>query len=106
MAFGQQGDVKHPRAPRRARKGDLVGKYRLACPGTALNNIGRAFNEAAVQDAIETFDARSEEHTSELQSLMRNSYAVFCLKKKKKPNPQHDLLQQNNKIIKETKPHR
>src|SRR3546814_8040179 len=28
--------------------------------------------------------ARSEEHTSELQSLMRNSYAVFCLKKKKK----------------------
>src|SRR3546814_7568812 len=27
-------------------------------------------------------DARSEEHTSELQSLMRTSYAVFCLKKK------------------------
>src|SRR3546814_10588892 len=36
---------------------------------------------------------RSEEHTSELQSLMRNSYAVFCLKKKKK--------KQKNK----TKPH-
>src|SRR3546814_9715860 len=32
---------------------------------------------------------RSEEHTSELQSLMRNSYAVFCLKKKK-------LTQTNN----------
>src|SRR3546814_7144815 len=30
------------------------------------------------------FDKRSEEHTSELQSLMRISYAVFCLKKKKK----------------------
>src|SRR3546814_7778545 len=29
---------------------------------------------------------RSEEHTSELQSLMRTSYAVFCLKKKKKTN--------------------
>src|SRR3546814_6326674 len=28
--------------------------------------------------------SRSEEHTSELQSLMRNSYAVFCFKKKKK----------------------
>src|SRR3546814_7212066 len=28
--------------------------------------------------------ARSEEHTSELQSLMRNTYAVFCLKKKNK----------------------
>src|SRR3546814_8869011 len=31
---------------------------------------------------------RSEEHTSELQSLMRISYAVFCLKKKKNPNEQ------------------
>src|SRR3546814_2015434 len=31
---------------------------------------------------------RSEEHTSELQSLMRNSYAVFCLKKKKKIDSQ------------------
>src|SRR3546814_19612723 len=31
----------------------------------------------------EEFVVRSEEHTSELQSLMRNSYAVFCLKKKK-----------------------
>src|SRR3546814_6874573 len=30
---------------------------------------------------------RSEEHTSELQSLMRISYAVFCLKKKKKISP-------------------
>src|SRR3546814_1863192 len=28
-------------------------------------------------------ESRSEEHTSELQSIMRNSYAVFCLKKKK-----------------------
>src|SRR3546814_8490598 len=33
-----------------------------------------------------TFDLRSEEHTSELQSLMRISYAVFCLKKKKQKN--------------------
>src|SRR3546814_9531981 len=36
---------------------------------------------------------RSEEHTSELQSLMRNSYAVFCLKKKKEHVELHtDLL--------------
>src|SRR3546814_4725324 len=35
---------------------------------------------------IETLVKRSEEHTSELQSLMRNSYAVFCLKKKNKKN--------------------
>src|SRR3546814_5847367 len=32
---------------------------------------------------IEEGEVRSEEHTSELQSLMRSSYAVFCLKKKK-----------------------
>src|SRR3546814_8996246 len=32
---------------------------------------------------------RSEEHTSELQSLMRISYAVFCLKKKTNTNPQN-----------------
>src|SRR3546814_8613436 len=38
---------------------------------------------------------RSEEHTSELQSLMRSSYAVFCLKKKKK-----------NKITPDTYTHR
>src|SRR3546814_3748627 len=34
----------------------------------------------------DTFDARSEEHTSELQSLMRISYAVFCLQKKTNTN--------------------
>src|SRR3546814_2311994 len=33
-------------------------------------------------------DYRSEEHTSELQSLMRHSYAVLCLKNKNKPNAQ------------------
>src|SRR3546814_9491547 len=33
--------------------------------------------------------ARSEEHTSELQSLMRSSYAVFCLKKKKRLTKRH-----------------
>src|SRR3546814_3910210 len=34
-------------------------------------------------EAVDGVGARSEEHTSELQSLMRISYAVFCLKKKK-----------------------
>src|SRR3546814_3581367 len=37
---------------------------------------------------IEEIAARSEEHTSELQSLMRISYAVFCLKKKKNKDTQ------------------
>src|SRR3546814_2298248 len=36
-------------------------------------------------------EIRSEEHTSELQSLMRNSYAVFCLKKKTKQNTQNSI---------------
>src|SRR3546814_5073333 len=39
---------------------------------------------------------RSEEHTSELQSLMRISYAVFCLKKKKTENKHNNQL---NKMI-------
>src|SRR3546814_3350316 len=38
----------------------------------------------------EKLTIRSEEHTSELQSLMRISYAVFCLKKKKKTNITQD----------------
>src|SRR3546814_1124114 len=36
--------------------------------------------------------SRSEEHTSELQSLMRISYAVFCLKKKKQQKDKHNKL--------------
>src|SRR3546814_2414547 len=39
-----------------------------------------------VEEMITGLSARSEEHTSELQSLMRSSYAVFCLKKKIKSN--------------------
>src|SRR3546814_4506005 len=45
--------------------------------------------------------SRSEEHTSELQSLMRISYAVFCLKKKKKKKnnnkPKRNKCKHNNK---------
>src|SRR3546814_2483836 len=42
---------------------------------------------------------RSEEHTSELQSLMRISYAVFCLKKKKINTEQRRTNKQSYKII-------
>src|SRR3546814_7559780 len=42
-------------------------------------------------------DRRSEEHTSELQSLMRISYAVFCLKKKKKKKKINNKNTNNNK---------
>src|SRR3546814_6051576 len=42
-----------------------------------------AVNCGAIPRELLESELRSEEHTSELQSLMRNSYAVFCLKKKK-----------------------
>src|SRR3546814_4899497 len=42
---------------------------------------------------------RSEEHTSELQSLMRISYAVFCLKKKKKNHNKHQKIYNNKPYI-------
>src|SRR3546814_3382937 len=46
--------------------------------------IGRALDAAELREdwLSQLAKARSEEHTSELQSLMRISYAVFCLKKK------------------------
>src|SRR3546814_4666410 len=48
-----------------------------------MDNLG-SHKSQVVRDAISAAGARrSEEHTSELQSLMRISYAVFCLKKKK-----------------------
>src|SRR3546814_10273407 len=43
-------------------------------------------------------DKRSEEHTSELQSLMRISYAVFCLKKKKQTNSNNIILHDDTYI--------
>src|SRR3546814_5588240 len=49
----------------------------------------RAFEAGAVAEVVFRLQHRSEEHTSELQSLMRISYAVFCLKKKKTTTTQH-----------------
>src|SRR3546814_2079176 len=59
-----------------------AGSLRILRPGARA-----AHGVSAVQR-----HRRSEEHTSELQSLMRNSYAVFCLKKKKMPHPNHRRL--------------
>src|SRR3546814_3479881 len=53
-----------------------AGVVRTRCEGTAhMNKLRR--------EELDRRFPRSEEHTSELQSLMRISYAVFCLKKKK-----------------------
>src|SRR3546814_6559474 len=46
---------------------------------------------------------RSEEHTSELQSLMRISYAVFCLKKKKNKHKYHNYIYKTHTPHKHTK---
>src|SRR3546814_3144305 len=45
-------------------------------------NSGRRLQDGTVSFEFKEEEKRSEEHTSELQSLMRISYAVFCLKKK------------------------
>src|SRR3546814_7797357 len=49
-----------------------------------VTKLGRLELQSEETKHAENFRKRSEEHTSELQSLMRISYAVFCLKKKKK----------------------
>src|SRR3546814_7852199 len=53
--------------------------FHLAACGKPHGHPGNA-----IESPLDIKVARSEEHTSELQSLMRISYAVFCLKKKKK----------------------
>src|SRR3546814_2620962 len=50
----------------------------------ALNWPGRWYNPAKGRSISDVAEAKIGRHTSELQSLMRISYAVFCLKKKKK----------------------
>src|SRR3546814_3102548 len=62
---------------------------------TTTNKLGQIGEQTRTNSAVLPYGnswppylpARSEEHTSELQSLMRISYAVFCLKKKKKRKP-------------------
>src|SRR3546814_5319300 len=86
-------DLDHARAeitePQRARRaGEELAEIEH-------RHTGERHDETAVGRAV-LLDHRSEEHTSELQSLMRISYAVFCLKNKKnitphtKTNPQPD----------------
>src|SRR3546814_5235887 len=88
----------HPRARDLAR--DRVFVYRLDLEGKALRHVGAAEMRPGAGPRHLTFhptlplvfvaneldSTRSEEHTSELQSLMRISYAVFCLKKKRANN--------------------
>src|SRR3546814_3901000 len=80
-------------APYQATVSALVSTVRrfLACISSAITI--RTYRITA------KIHSRSEEHTSELQSLMRISYAVFCLKKKKK----HVTNINTNQRLKHTK---
>src|SRR3546814_4827040 len=66
-----------------ARQGLMLAGKEVELKFEARNLTGRNYQE--VQESGDNriyFNRRTEEHTSELQSLMRTSYAVFCLKKK------------------------
>src|SRR3546814_6474451 len=81
------------RRPPRSTRTDTLFPYTTLFRSRNVQNLLHHVDLAADavderQDEVEAGpqhhgEARSEEHTSELQSLMRNSYAVFCLKKKK-----------------------
>src|SRR3546814_6483040 len=67
--------------------GEIVAvpkEFRSSSPGALRAELAQFSMGAEATDALHIWCRdRSEEHTSELQSLMRISYAVFCLKKKK-----------------------
>src|SRR3546814_3514130 len=72
----------------------IAGQYQKRDGWTKNIGIGddaddlnsRALRVSLLLEPFEGLKNRSEEHTSELQSLMRSSYAVFCLEKKKVTN--------------------
>src|SRR3546814_4770201 len=72
---------------------DLAPAHDIALSLTLFDNRV----EHAVANVTLTPTLRSEEHTSELQSLMRISYAVFCLTKKRKTKKQSYRLEQHNR---------
>src|SRR3546814_7786156 len=69
-------------APPRLAAGTAV--RRAAAAAVGIRRAGRRSARGRRLSVRQTHPARSEEHTSELQSLMRISYAVFCLKKKRR----------------------
>src|SRR3546814_5946403 len=83
------GRWSHELIARLDRADFITQVYRV----TDGQELGRLIDQGKVIAALDIQPdfSRSEEHTSELQSLMRNSYAVFCLQKKNKLNsmPKH-----------------
>src|SRR3546814_7196704 len=88
-AWHRGGRGASPADEFRGRAGRRARKFRAGARGPAEKNHRRAARGGRGRARSHPASpaggaARSEEHTSELQSLMRISYAVFCLKKKKK----------------------
>src|SRR3546814_5536334 len=76
------------------RRPGLLGGGEGSLPGlqVGLGPASQVGDDLVARQAAQVLDpVRSEEHTSELQSLMRISYAVFCLKKKKTQTNNHEL---------------
>src|SRR3546814_17827874 len=71
------------RRPPRSTRTDTLFPYTTLFRSHFLAKMGRCQLRREARQAVAHVVHRSEEHTSELQSLMRISYAVFCLKKKK-----------------------
>src|SRR3546814_7987247 len=83
IAFHVAGEVDLHRSVGRPHVGVTVDRHEVAIDEHLMPNILQPL--AGFVGAVDGHGRdRSEEHTSELQSLMRSSYAVFCLKKKKK----------------------
>src|SRR3546814_8156489 len=87
-----QGPASGTARPHRWRRAALAGRRR---------RTGCHRHQGPGETRLES--RRSEEHTSELQSLMRISYAVFCLKKKTKQNTTncnitHTIMKYDDKI--------
>src|SRR3546814_5864568 len=68
---------------------EAEGGIAAGSQGAGQGDRRRAAQQRAAVKGKHGHEARSEEHTSELQALMRISYAVFCLKKKKQKVPHH-----------------
>src|SRR3546814_7723168 len=94
LCRSQPAVINDPAVAILGQSGGMVGNIRLSCTARALpvsytistgNEAVLTINDFVAHIIDDTVPrVRSEEHTSEHQSLMRNSYAVFCLKKKKK----------------------
>src|SRR3546814_8733097 len=87
LVDGEQGDLRAVEQGQEARGEQALGGDVEQVDPAGQQLALHARGSFAVEGGVEVLGAytelRSEEHTSELQSLMRISYAVFCLKKKK-----------------------